>query len=137
TTKIAENTTKASSIKSELSQAIGNALPGQNGVLIGLSGHPVFLETFSSEQAFSEQYRSILDAIAMDAPLASGMSTSSARAIKFAQAALAETLVPSQLQLNSMRASTELLDIRSLVGPSGDVLHTVAVNARHDLVTAA
>lgn len=137
TTKVAENTTKASTIKSELTERVGNALPGQNGVIIGLSGHPVLFETFNSEQAFREQLQLILDAIAIDAPMASGMRTSAARAIKFAQTALAETLVPSQLQPNLLRASTELLDIRSLVGPAGDVLHTVAVSARHNLVTAA
>ncbi|NBV90036.1 MAG: hypothetical protein EBR84_01295 [Actinobacteria bacterium] len=136
-TKVRENLAKANDYKKELAEIASNPLPGQNGVIIGLSGHPVLLETFSSEEAFREQFAAILDAIAIDAPMASETPTSADRAFKFAKAAVEFELSPTEMRSDLLHGASELLDVRSLINPTGEVLHTVAVNAKHKLVRAA
>ena len=134
-TKVRENFTKVVDYRKELTELAANPLPGQNGVIIGLSGHPVLLETFSSEEAFREQFAAILEAIAIDAPMAEDTHTTADRAFKFARAAMEFELTPSEERSDILHGASELLDVRSLVN-SGDVLHTVAVNAKHKLVCA-
>ena len=106
--------------------------------MIGLSGQPVLLEIFSDELAFREQLSAILDAVAIDAPHATGENTPSRRAVRFADFIMDQPLVESNIAPNLFSGSSERLDMRSLLGASQrGLLHTAVVNARHELVLAA
>jgi len=132
------NTQVTAEIRKELRKLATNPLPGQNGVMIGLSGHPVLFEVFSNEQAFKQQIGAILDAIALDAPHATGERTPSRRAIRFAECIMDQAFSVSDFSPALLTGSSEILNARSLFhNDERDVLHTLAVNARHELVLAA
>ena len=133
-----ENARVTEEIKFELKKMAESPLPGQNGVIVGLSGHPVLFEVFSNEGAFREQLGSILDAVALDAPHANGEPTPSRRAIRFAECIMDQALVQSDFSESVLSGSSELLNTRSLIGNTSEaILHTLVVNARHELVLAS
>ncbi|NBU32268.1 MAG: hypothetical protein EBS36_03750 [Actinobacteria bacterium] len=136
--KVQNNSLMANTLKKDLQKLSANPLPGQNGLIIGLSGQPVLLEIFSSEAAFREQLAGILDAVAIDAPHASGESTPARRAVRFADYIMDQPLAESAHVPNLLIGSSERIDMRSLVGASErNLLHTAVVNARHELILAA
>jgi len=138
TARIRTNAQLADSVKRDLQQLALHPLPGQNGVMIGLSGQPVLLEIFSDELAFREQLSAILDAVAIDAPHATGENTPGRRAVRFADFIMDQPLIESDIAPNLFSGSSERLDMRSLLGASQrGLLHTAVVNARHELVLAA
>ena len=133
-----KNAQLAESVMNNLRALAANPLPGQNGVMIGLSGHPVLFEVFSSEGAFREQFASILEAIALDAPHATGEPTPSRRAIRFAECIMDQAMEQSEFSQTVLSGTSDILNTRSLLARQEDsILHTLAVNARHELVKAA
>jgi hypothetical protein len=112
--------------------------PGQIGIVIAISGHPVSAELFDSPLTLAEQYQSIVAAAAMDAVRRPAEVTPSRRIRRFIDHA-------TNVQLrrgasggagvtfvgNSEDASISLLRWR------GRDVHTSLLNPRHELVGTA
>ncbi|GAA1200040.1 ARPP-1 family domain-containing protein [Pseudonocardia alaniniphila] len=104
-------------------------LPFQSGVLIGISGWPVLLEVFDSPRTLAQVWDGMLHAAAVDAVRRPAIPTPGPRARQFAQQTRS---VP--LDANGRGATA---DARvSVLGWRGRAVQTVAINPRHELVTA-
>jgi len=112
-------------------------LPGQNGILIGLSGQPIHLEVFGSEASFRAQVSSLLNAALVDIPFATEEPTPLRRAIRFAEAVMDEPMTFDSSG-HLMRARTSRIDSQCLVPDSMDLasIHMSVINPRHELVVA-
>jgi hypothetical protein len=113
-------------------------LPGQIGIVIAISGHPVSAEMFDSPLTLAEQFQSIVAAAAMDAVGRPAEVTPSRRVRRFIELA---TPVPLRRTASAGAGIT-------LVGNSEDVsisllrwhdrdVHTSLLNPRHELVAVA
>jgi hypothetical protein len=112
--------------------------PGQIGLVIAISGHPVSAELFDSPLTLAEQYQSIVAAAAMDAVRRPAEVTPSRRVRRFIDRA-----VNVQLRCNASAGAgitfvgnTEDASI-SLLRWQGRDVHTSLLNPRHELVGAA
>lgn len=112
--------------------------PGQIGVVIAISGHPVSAELFDSPLTLAEQYQSIVAAAAMDAVGRPAEVTPSRRARRFIDRAMNVPLhrnAPAGAGItfvgNAEDASISLLRWR------GRDVHTSLLNPRHELVGTA
>ncbi len=125
----------------ELSQFSKKPLPGQQGVMVGVAGHPVVLEIHGNPEAFAAQYTSILNAITLDANTLEFAPTSGRNARAFA-----EEILYTPLDVKRMNGITQtfagvgsLSDIRSIASVSGGAVpfHTTVINRKHELALAA
>ena len=112
--------------------------PGQIGIVIAISGHPVSAELFDSPLTLAEQYQSIVAAAAMDAVGRPAEVTPSRRVRRFIDRA-----TNVQLRRNASAGAgitfvgnTEDASI-SLLRWQGRDVHTSLLNPRHELVGAA
>jgi hypothetical protein len=112
--------------------------PGQIGIVIAISGHPVSAEMFDSPLTLAEQFQSIVAAAAMDAVERPAEVTPSRRVRRFIELA---TPVPLRRTASAGAGIT-------LVGNSEDAsisllrwhdrdVHTSLLNPRHELVAVA
>jgi hypothetical protein len=111
--------------------------PGQIGVVVAISGHPVSAEFFDSPRKLAEQYVSIVSAAAMDAIGRPAEVTPSRRVRRFIEIAMNVPLsreAPAGAGITFVghggTASISLLHWR------GRDVHTSLLNPRHDLVGA-
>lgn len=113
-------------------------LPAQSGVLIGLSGQPLMLELADSPRTFWRLFRPLVRAAALDALHApSDEPTPGRRARRFVERLQAAELIAGE-QAGAGAAITsrsQYVDVRGLLWQDRAV-HTVALNPRHELVTA-
>lgn len=113
-------------------------LPFQAGILIGLAGQPLMLETFDSHRTLRHQWRALLDAAALSSlSAASDEPTPGRRARRFL-----ERLGQTQVEVaggagagRELTARSAHVDLRGLLWHQRAV-HTVALNPRHELVSA-
>ena len=125
----------------EISQFSKKALPGQQGVMVGVAGHPVVLEIHGSPEAFAAQYASILNAITLDANTVEFAPTSGRNARAFAEEILYTPLSVTRMSGNSQsfQGVGSLSDIRSIASVIGGAVpfHTAVINRKHELALAA
>jgi hypothetical protein len=125
----------------EISQFSKKPLPGQQGVMVGVAGHPVALEIHGNPDAFAAQYASILQAITLDASMLEFAPTSGRNARAFA-----EEILYTPLRAGSFTGATftykgvgSLSDIRSIASVTHGAVpfHTAVINRKHELALAA
>lgn len=125
----------------ELSQFSKKPLPGQQGVMVGVAGHPVVLEIHGSPEAFAAQYTSILNAITLDANTVDFAPTSGRNARSFAEEILYTPLEVTRVSGNSQsfQGVGSLSDIRTIASVTGGAVpfHTAVINRKHELALAA
>lgn len=125
-----------------LHRAGQRALPGQNGILIGIAGQPVMLEVFTSAEALGQFLPEMLRGLAMDAVMFEEEPTPARRGRRFAER-LMETPLEAAAEIPDgviYSAAHGYLDVRALDARLGDregSAHILAINSRHDLVLAA
>lgn len=124
----------ARALAGKLVELASRPLPGQNGIMIGMSGQPVLLEIFHDEAAFRAQFAAIVQAAAFDAPRATGEPTPARRAVRMADAIMDSTL-DNDGDTGRLVGMGERVDIRTLT-TRGQALHTAALNTRHALLMA-
>lgn len=106
-------------------------LPFQSGVLIGLAGAPMLLETFDVPETLAQVWDELLMAAAFDAVDAPVRPMEGWRAREFVSRV---TSVPLQRRPDgAVRGAGEWGPVEGLVW-NGRVVHAVAANARHELV---
>lgn len=135
--RIARSRSLVKKLSSQVETLSRHPLPGQNGVLIGLSGQPIHLEVFGNEASFRAQLSSLLNAALVDTPFATDEPTPLRRAIRFAENVMDEPMTfDSAGQM--MRARTDRIDSQCLVPDSVDLasIHMSVINPRHELVVA-
>ncbi|MFC5993505.1 ARPP-1 family domain-containing protein [Pseudonocardia hispaniensis] len=93
----------------------------QSGVLIGIGGQPVLVEVFDSPRTLAQVWGRLVHAAAIDAVGAPAVETPGRRARRFVQRV--ERRYPAYARV-------------AVLGWRGRAIHTVAVNPRHELVTA-
>ena len=123
---------------SQIESFANNPLSGQNGVLIGMLGHPVALEHFANREAFSAQLPFLLRAAVTDAAMIDAVPTPTSRAHAFADAVMDTQLNFIKPTSRLLMGGNDLVDIRSHAIDFGrpETLHTSVVNRRHELVLA-
>ena len=128
------------SIVSEITEFSRKPLPGQQGVMIGVAGHPVVLEIMGNPEAFANQYESILNAITLDASTLEYKPTSGRRARAFAAEILSTPIEVTDESSNSLSfaGASQLTDIRSIASIDGGAVpfHTAVINRKHELALA-
>lgn len=137
--RIQRNSELVEYVSGELFRLARHTLPGQNGVMVGVSGQPMFLEIFNDEGAFRSQIEEIFKAVALEAPRATGEPTPGRRAVRFAANTMDSPIAYEPNNPTIVSASNNFIDLRSLVALSGKerTLHTSVISARHELVLAA
>lgn len=135
---VLEVTDRRDELWSQIEHFANNPLSGQNGVLIGMLGHPVALEHFANRQAFTAQLPMLLRAAVTDAALIDTIPTPTHRAHSFADAVMDTKLNFMTPGSRLLIGGNELVDVRShAIDLNGaDTLHTSVVNRRHELVLA-
>lgn len=135
--RIARSRAMIKQLSNQVDAVARTPLPGQNGVLIGLSGQPIHLEVFGSEASFRTQLPSILGAALVDAPFATDEVTPLRRAIRFAEAVMDEPMKFDSAG-HLMRAQTDRINSQCLVPEYSDLasIHMSVINPRHELVVA-
>jgi hypothetical protein len=125
----------------ELSQFSQKPLPGQQGVMVGVAGHPLVLEIHGNPDAFAAQYSSILNAITLDANTVDFAPTSGRNARAFAEEILYTPINATRVSGNSQSFTGvgSLSDIRSIASVIGGAVpfHTAVINRKHELALAA
>ena len=125
----------------EISQFSKKPLPGQQGVMVGVAGHPVALEIHGNPDVFAAQYASILQAITLDANMLEFAPTSGRNARAFAEEILYTPLNVTRMSGNSQSFAGvgSLSDIRSIASVIGGAVpfHTAVINRKHELALAA
>ncbi|MFW5471620.1 ARPP-1 family domain-containing protein [Knoellia sp. CPCC 206435] len=94
TSSLTEHTVRATKAVDELVDRI-EPLPGQTGVLIGISGQPVMLEAFDSPTTLRHQFRSIVRAAGLDALDQRPEPTPARRAFRFVDRATLVSAAPT------------------------------------------
>jgi len=126
----------------ELTAGIKNirALPGQRGVLIGLGGHPAFVEHFASPTALRRHLSGLLEAAAIDAALLPAEPTPGRRARRFVGslggAPLGDQLGADAGAGHALASRSPHHEIRAL-GYDEQLLHATVFNRRHHLMEIA
>ena len=109
-------------------------LPGQVGVVVGISGQPVMAEIFDSPSTLLRQFRSLVRAAGLDALGQDETPTPSRRARRFVERASRvqrQAVAPAGVG-TSLVGSDEYATVRALAWRRRDV-HLVAINPRHPL----
>ncbi|WP_219417777.1 ARPP-1 family domain-containing protein [Pseudonocardia nigra] len=104
-------------------------LPFQSGVLIGIGGSPVLLEVFDSPLTLAQVWDGLLHAAAVDAVGRPAVTTPGRRARCFAEEV---KRVPRNAHGHGATGEARV----SVLGWRGRAVQTVAINPRHELVTA-
>ncbi|TQM08966.1 hypothetical protein FB558_4706 [Pseudonocardia kunmingensis] len=104
-------------------------LPFQSGVMIGVGGWPVLLEVYDSPLTLAQVWDALLHAAAVDTVGMPAVTTPGRRARRFAREV---TSVPLNAGGRGATADTRV----SALGWRGRAVQTVAINLRHELVTA-
>ena len=116
------------------------ALPGQRGVLIGLGGHPAFVELFASPTGLRRHLPGLLEAAAIDAELLPAEATPGRRARRFVGslggAPLGDQRGADAGAGHALAARSPHREIRGL-GWNDQLLHATVFNARHYLMEVA
>jgi hypothetical protein len=112
-------------------------LPGQIGLVIAISGHPVSAELFDSPLTLAEQYQSIVAAAAMDAVGRPAEVTPSRRVRRLIEHATPVALRPraragAGITFAGMSKDASI----SVLRWQGRDVHTSLLNPRHELVAA-
>ena len=109
-------------------------LPYQSGVLIGIAGQPLLLEVFDSPGTLTAVWHEVLAAAAVDAIDAEPVPTPGRRARRFLDRVVE---IPVEVGLSAVgHDSRSVYARRSTLAWHGRLVHTVAVNPRHELVAA-
>ena len=126
----------------ELAARIKNirALPGQQGVLVGLGGQPAFLEVFASPTGLRRHLPGLLEAAAIDAALLVSEPTPGRRARRFV-GLLADAPIGDELGVDAgaghaMASRSTYHEIRGL-GWKDQLLHATVFNRRHPMMEVA
>lgn len=119
--------------------AIPAPLPGQTGVLVGVGGHPAVLELFEHPDSFAAQWDAIVDGLLRSTLHVLTAPTPGRRARKFIRRLSSR---PTQAVAGAgegllAEVADDLVSVRSLCTRDGHLVHTAALNVRHDLVLAA
>src|SRR5450759_1048078 len=113
------------------------ALPGQRGVLIGLGGHPAFVELFASPTGLRRHLSGLLEAAAIDAALLPAEPTPGRRARRFvgplAGAPLGHELGADAGSGHALGSRSQHHEIRGLSWDD-QLLHATVFNRRHHLM---
>jgi hypothetical protein len=136
TESFTEHAARAQGDVSELTSGL-RPFPGQLGVLVAISGEPVFAEVFDSTATLAEQFSSIVSAAAMDAVGRPEVETPSRRARRFVDQAArvrCDRVGPAGLGV-TLRGSDEFVDVTALEWRRREV-HLRLTNRRHDLNAA-
>jgi hypothetical protein len=122
----------------DILQLIPSALPGQRGVLIGISGHPVLLEVFDHPRTFARQWSGMIRGLLVDALRFPPVPTPGRRARTFAHRASRRNLEPRQPAGAGVLAeiTDDLIDVRGLCADDGRLVHSATVNVRHEALVA-
>lgn len=117
-------------------------LPGQNGIMVGIAGQPVMLETFTTARALAQVLPGMLRGLAMDAANFEDEPTPARRARRFAERLMATPLEAVSEITDGViySAAHGYLDVRALdarFDKREGSAHIFAINSRHDLVLAA
>jgi len=116
------------------------ALPGQRGVLIGLGGHPAFVELFASPTGLRRHLPGLLEAAAIDAALLPAEPTPGRRARRFvgplAGAPLGHELGADAGSGHALGSRSQHHEIRGLSWDD-QLLHATVFNRRHHLMEPA
>ena len=131
---------RVETIRRLLDEQIRTVMPGQCGIIIGVGGHPVMLETFGRHDTFTLMLPLMINALALDGALYQDEPTPARRAVRFAQI-LQETAMQRATRISEGQiygATNEVLDVRALeTSFTSGVAHLLAINTRHQLVRAA
>lgn len=124
---------------SQISRMAANPLAGQNGVMIGMLGHPVQVEFFADRAAFRAQLTAMFRAALTDGAIIPVIPTSTRNAHLFADAIMDNELTFASNGSRLLRGGDSLVDIRSYAHRLDNfaALHTGVVNRRHELVLAS
>lgn len=111
-------------------------LPFQAGVLVGIGGQPLLLETYDSPVTFAHAWDALLRSVALDAAAAAPVSTPGRQARRFLERLEGVHLSGSPAGLaTGITGRSPYVDLDGLVWRDRAV-HAVAVNPRHELVAA-
>ncbi|HCK79222.1 MAG TPA: hypothetical protein DHW34_04310, partial [Actinobacteria bacterium] len=117
-------------------------LAGQTGVMIGIAGHPVMLEVFTTHQEFALAYEHIIKAAITDSIGGQVIATPSRRARRFL-AGLETSLMEQSLSLSGGTAlkaeprNEVVYASVSAVECDEKLVHLIALNRRHNLLAEA
>jgi hypothetical protein len=137
TESFTEHADRAQSDVGELTTGL-RPFPGQIGVVIAVSGEPVFAEIFDSTATLAEQFLSIVSAAAMDAVGRPEVETPSRRARRFVDHAArvrCDRVGPAGLAV-TVRGHDDYVDVSVLEWRRREV-HLRLTNPRHQLNGAA
>lgn len=112
-------------------------LSGQCGVLVGLAGQPLLLECFDSPRTLRAVWEPLLRSVALDALTAEPVPTPGRRARRFLErlAAAPVEVVDAAGEGRAVASRSPYAKLRGLLWRDR-LVHTAAVNVRHELVTA-
>lgn len=131
---------RVTQITEQLKHYAINPLPGQNGVILGIGGHPVLLEIITSNRSFKNHIETLLISIAMDAAQAEVIPTPNHRARRFAEIIMDTPIetIDAGITGQLFAGENEIVDIKALQPTlrGGAAIHTTVVNKVHDLVLA-
>jgi len=114
-------------------------LPGQTGVLVGVGGHPAVLELFEHPDSLAAQWDAIVDGLLRSTLHVPGVPTPGRRARTFVRrlSSRPTKAVAGAGEGMLTEVADDLVSVRSLCTRDGHLVHTAALNVRHDLVLAA
>lgn len=107
-------------------------LPFQSGLLAGIGGQPLLLEVYDSPRTLAAVWSGLLQALAVDALAADAVPTPARRARRFVYRVVSAGVAPDG---DHLRGRSAYANVDSLVWRRR-LVHTVAVNSRHELVAA-
>ncbi|HWG94747.1 MAG TPA: DUF6569 family protein [Mycobacteriales bacterium] len=107
-------------------------LPFQSGLLAGVGGQPLLLEVYDSPRTLAAVWPGLLQALAVDALSAEQVPTPGRRARRFVDRVTAGGVAADG---DHLRGRSPYAQVDSLVWRRR-LVHTVALNRRHDLVAA-
>lgn len=114
-------------------------LPGQRGVIVAVSGHPVLAEITDHPETLADRWDALLSGLALDVAGVPLVPTPAYRARSFARKiveAEVATRPGAGIGLSLDADDHDLVSLRGIADDTG-LLHALVLNTRHDFVVAA
>lgn len=114
-------------------------LPGQRGVVVAASGHPMLAEVCDHPDTLAQRWDALLSGLALDAATAAPAATPGHRVRTFVRRmgrAAPQPAAPIGIGWSVEARDHDIVSLRGIADDTA-LLHAVALNPRHELVLAA